>query len=222
MMRRAWVVLVAACGGSHSSSHTETATKSPNPAFGPGVLAKPVPVVAADATPSTLDAAYAAPALNLEPATPSEKKCRGDAGADFDHEQQRERAALDHALRAKGLTPLVVTLREKDPDEEEAAPSGHWVAVDEVRGCHPDAPAIAMNSAHEVFVVTPNLVPGARRTVSECMGSCSGACGIARRPQMVYAKAPKEARVVPPRMLDVPIDVAVSITVVKSVECNVP
>ena len=159
-----------------------------------------------------------APPLTVAAATPAAAECRSSDADDIIHEEARERAALDQALRAQGFTPLVTTL-----EKSTASPPGtKWMEITELEECVPEAPTVAMTSAHEVFIANAKLVPASRSTVSECNNSCSRACGTPPRPVTVLAQVPEDARLVTPRMIDTPIDVQVTITYVTPSQCVVP
>lgn len=198
--------LLAACGA------------PARPAAQPDTNATVTPFPPADAAIALGD--VSAPPLTLEAATPDEKQCRNSDAADIDHERGRERAALDQALRAQGFTPLVAAFDRRYTQPLVAG--ARWIDVTTLQECSPQLPTVAMNAAHEVFIATPQLVPASQRTVHECMSSCYGHCGHPPSPVTVRAQVPADAKLVGPRMIKVPIDVAVSIDYATRNDCNVP
>lgn len=171
----------------------------------------------------------------LDP-TPASDSCRTTLEADRTREDRRAAAALDRAIRAQSLLPLDVGEQgdKGDPDDVDRSPpkrSTHPVhgadgksrlVVGEIFGCHGDPPLAAMDQDHHVFVVHPQLRPGSRRTVLECMNDCSGACGINVPPRAALAIVPDDAVLTADRDLVVPIDVQVVFTFAKTQPCNVP
>jgi hypothetical protein len=156
--------------------------------------------------------------------TPAGKQCRKTYDADVAHEEQREAAALDAALRAQGFTPLRVNVLTDEPAPP--ATTGRWLRVDEIEGCGAIAPVVAMTASHEVFVVVPKLVAAKTRVVTAChIDPCFRQCGAHMPPSGVFAEVPADAKLAAQahRQIDVKIDVAVKFrTTEKQQPCLAP
>lgn len=146
--------------------------------------------------------------------------CVQSADAEESGETQREAAALDTALRAQSLTRLEphADLGPRPPDVD----GSRELAVGEVGGCNAQYPVVVMTPKHEVFIATPVLAPRSTRVVTECTGSCRGACGMPMPPSKVFVHVPADATLVPPREVRVPIDEQVTFQVAKPSPCMVP
>ncbi|HEY1556972.1 MAG TPA: hypothetical protein VGF94_19190 [Kofleriaceae bacterium] len=239
-MRTLLVVVALGCGASSPPPPEpvhEAARVSVDAAVAPAPpdATAPIPVPSVPPEPPP-PAAFVPPAplASPGPPPPSSSRCRDTIDNDLVREDAREVAAIDRALRARGFIPLDIAIRGGVVEAmQPPAPAGRSVhatragnhfelAVDEINGCGGKAPSVAMTTAHEVFVVTPRLVPRARRTVLECTNSCRGACGIARPASIVRAIVPPDAVLVDPRDLNVPLDVKVDFHYAKRMNCNVP
>lgn len=155
--------------------------------------------------------------LVLKPATPAASRCLpAEREAPVrSHEEARELAAIDRALRAKGYTPLaLVSLQTHRPPQRVGdivrGPDGERLMyIGRGSGCAPSPPPVAMTKSHEVIVFGPQFVAKTNRTIRFCDSSCYKGCGM---PHVAYfgAEVPADAKLGQPQNLDVPIDTHIS------------
>jgi hypothetical protein len=220
---RPWLTIAAlvACGPAHppATVHPDDPPAAPHDAGAPPALDAGVVI---DATPAAAQTSAFTPSAPLPPPgppTPASARCRSTTDADLEREEQREAAAIDVALRAQGFTPLEVIAGDK---QGYASDGSHTLKVGTLRGCQGNPPLVAMTKTHEVFVVVPAFTPAHTRTVTECTGSCRGACGINMPDRDALARVPADAVLGAARDIKVPIDVKVAFKIEKQVRCEVP
>jgi hypothetical protein len=174
------------------------------------------------------EAAYRAftppPPLVLAAPTTTSEAC-ADAGP---AERERERAALDAALRKKGGYVLALqTFGEyldhdpKDIGSIVRGRSGERFLVIGSLSCGQRLPVFAIDTAGAVFQPTPIVKARSTRSLAECEPECGG-CGHSMPPERIVAEVPAGAHLDPKGTRDVEVPMEIRVRVVPSKRRCVP
>ncbi|HET6613723.1 MAG TPA: hypothetical protein VFG83_17105 [Kofleriaceae bacterium] len=173
----------------------------------------PGPTSTADRDDRIIDFVAPAPAVSPGPpvATSTTEACVAADAADYDHERQREQAALDKFLRARGGMVLHPQKAHYNPDlsTDHILIHDHrrWLVMGLTSPCGADM-VVAMDASGAVFVVDPLPEATTTKTIRVCQPQCAPRCDSDKSVAAVV-EVPAGAHPAPRRKVTFPMDTRV-------------